>query len=82
MKDNPDNNCADPTDHGISLALTERQKDSLQALNKPVVQPDCDEGDHKEEHTVKIEGRVKDGQLIVDNMSVEFMHRWMDCMDR
>lgn len=63
---------------GIDFALTERQERTLRELNASVPTQESS----SEDHTVKLQGYMKDGKLVVENLTVEYMHRWMDCHDR
>lgn len=62
----------------IDFALTERQIRTLRELAQSVPTPQSSQ----EDHSVKLQGYMKDGKLVIENLTVEYLHRWMDCRDR
>ncbi len=61
----------------IDFALTERQIRTLRELAQSVPTPQSSQ----EDHSVKLQGYMQDGKLVIENLTVEYLHRWMDCAD-
>lgn len=68
----------EPLKNEINFELTARQRSMLNQVQ--LRQNRQSDQDSEENTKFELRGHVnKEGLLVVDNLSIEFMHRWMDC---
>ena len=57
----------------VDFRVTAAQKKQLESLKQG-------RSGKKEDVAVEIKGHMTGGKLYIQNLDIEFLHRWMDCM--